>query len=95
MEEIDIHDYLEKPKIPGIDTYPDYALKCCACGTQHTVSAPRDVVDATVCPSCGSPDMKLLWISYPENGPGFQEGYDQEKILGGLAEGCGFVEDEQ
>ena len=31
--------------------------------------------------------MKLLYISYPSNGPGFQEGYTPEKILGGVAEG--------
>ena len=87
MEEINIYVYVKKPDSPGINTYPDYTLVCCQCGSPHTVSAPRDQVDATVCPACGAPDMKLLYISYPSNGPGFQEGYTPEKILGGVAEG--------
>ncbi len=79
---------MDRPKnLPGDDTYPEYTLECPACKEQTTIAAAQDVVKDITCPTCGHA-MNVLYVSFPNNGPGFQEGYDPEKIIYGISPDC-------
>jgi len=75
--------------IPGWNTYPEYTMRCLDCEIEFVVSGPKEEVDAAVCTSCSSTNIKLRYISYPTDGPGFQEGYDPSGLIygGGAAHG--------
>ena len=80
-----------KYHLPGWDTYPEYTMRCLDCEVEFVVSGPKEEVDAAVCVSCASENIKLRYISYPTDGPGFQEGYDPSGLIygGGAASGSG------
>ena len=75
--------------IPGWNTYPEYTMLCQDCEVEFVISGPQEEVDAAVCTSCSSTNIKLRYISYPTDGPGFQEGYDPSGLIygGGAAHG--------
>ena len=77
-------------RVPGWDTYPVQACKCNACGQEFSYDIIPDSNDADSCPYCGSSDYAKLYISFPTNGPGFQEGYDPA----GLVYGGGAAKDD-
>ena len=80
---------LGKYHLPGWNTYPEYTMRCLDCEVEFVVSGPQEEVDAAVCVSCASENVKLRYISYPTDGPGFQEGYDPSGLIygGGAAKG--------
>ena len=80
----------ERRRIPGDDTFPEYTLVCEECGREFAVSADRGEIDGMSCPECGSRRLRIRYIVYPTNGPGFQEGYDPETVIyGGCRAACG------
>ena len=75
--------------IPGWNTYPEHTMLCLDCETEFVIAGPQEEVDAAICTSCSSTNVKLRYISYPTDGPGFQEGYDPSGLIygGGAASG--------
>ncbi len=79
---------IEKPEVPGMHTYPEYTLVCQECEAELVVSVPESELEQQVCGSCGASSFKIQCISYPLDGPGFQEGYDPRSIIFGGGPGC-------
>ena len=74
--------------IPGWNTYPEYTMLCQDCETEFVIAARREEVDVAICTSCSSTNVKLRYISYPTDGPGFQKGYNPDGLIyGGGAAG--------
>jgi len=61
--------------VPGSNTYPEYTFKCNECITEFVVSDCEENIRATKCISCNSTNVEMLYISFPTDGPGYQEEY--------------------
>ena len=72
-----------KRKVPGWDTFPEYAFQCETCGMEFEVAIKPEEEESQKCLSCGSSSLKLRYISYPTDGPGFQDGYDPTGLIYG------------
>jgi len=64
-------------------------MTCKDCQAEFTISCPQDQIDAATCPSCASANLKLRYMSFPTDGPGFQEGYNPEGLIYGGGAGGG------
>lgn len=62
---------------------PDFAMQCVDCGCEFVIKSTYFEIDNEKCPECGSSQLKELYVSYPLDGPGFQEDYSVENIAGG------------
>ncbi|WP_165252808.1 zinc ribbon domain-containing protein [Adlercreutzia sp. ZJ304] len=68
----------EKKHIPN--TKPTFHMKCNNCEAEFDILSSYAELDKELCPECGSNDVKDIFVSYPLDGPGFQEGYSTEKL---------------
>ena len=64
---------------------PTFALKCRACGPEFEFVGTYDEADAITCEACGAPNVETLYMTFPTDGPGFQEGYSADFLRGGCA----------
>lgn len=72
-----------RTKLTGSFTYPAYTAKCNDCLKEFTISSARPVLDKTICPQCGNGHISIMYVSFPTDGPGFQDGYDPKKLING------------
>lgn len=76
--------------IPGANTYPTFKERCLACGHEFEITGTYEDSDGAVCPVCLGSDVKELYLSLPENGPGFQSDYAEQsdRLRGGCGSSC-------
>lgn len=67
-------------------TFPEFAMQCQSCKHEFTIQTTYDRADKATCPECESSDVKNLYISFSQDGPGFKPGYSSDRLTGG---GCG------
>lgn len=78
--------------LPGADSYPTFRERCLACGYEFDVVGTCDDSDKAVCPECHSGEVKELYMSFPEDGPGYQKDYgtQSDRLRGGnCGSSCG------
>lgn len=71
--------------LPGAHTYPTFRKKCCECGFEFDVVGTYEEADKAICPECSSASLEELFMSFPDDGPGFQEDYGKQtdRLRGG------------
>lgn len=76
--------------LPGADTYPTFRKQCLECGCEFDIVGTYDDSDKAACPRCKSLKSKELYMSFPENGPGFQKDYaaQSDRLRGGCSSSC-------
>ena len=74
--------------LPGAQTYPTFRERCLTCGHEFDISGTYDDSNNAICPECHGASIKELYMSFPEDGPGFQKDYSEQsdRLRGG---GCG------
>lgn len=70
-----------KTKVIGSSTHPEYAMRCNDCSKEFKMRAAREDIEKAVCPVCGKDHIAIVYISFPTDGPGFQEGYDAAQLV--------------
>lgn len=61
----------EKEEAPS-NSFPEYTMFCHSCQHEFKQETSEEEVEKTLCPLCQSSDVKNLYISFPEDGPGFK-----------------------
>ena len=77
--------------LPGANTYPTFRKQCQDCQYEFDFSGTYDEADNVICPECGSKSLKELYMSFPSDGPGFQDDYSKQtdRLRGGGVDECG------
>ncbi len=78
--------------LPGANTYPTFRKQCRECGFEFDVVGSYSDADNAVCPQCSSALLEELYMSFPDDGPGYQEDYGKQtdRLRGGSCGGaCG------
>lgn len=70
-------------------TYPEFTMLCHSCQHEFKMRSTYEEADKAVCPFCQSADVENLYISFSEDGPGFQPGYSNDRFTKGGCTGPG------
>lgn len=65
------------------NSYPAYTMLCQDCQHEFKLETSEEEVGKSVCPTCQSANVKNLYVSFPEDGPGFRK-----KVNGFSFGGC-------
>lgn len=78
---------MEQPEhgVPGWGSFPTYVSICLECGEELEFKASSDQLEGVTCIRCNSSNLKVKYVSYPTDGPGFQEGYNPSGLIYGGA----------
>ncbi|NMA69827.1 MAG: zinc ribbon domain-containing protein [Desulfitobacterium sp.] len=57
----------------SLKKFPEFAMVCNSCKHEFKLETSMSDVENEVCPSCQSSDLKNLYVSFPEDGPGFKD----------------------
>mgnify|MGYP004689146683 CR=1 FL=1 len=78
--------------LPGANTFPTFRKKCRDCGYEFDFVGTYEESDRAVCPECSSIAIEELYMSFPDDGPGYQQDYgtQTDRLRGGsCGSGCG------
>lgn len=77
--------------LPGATTFITFRKHCMACDEEFDFVGTFDESDVATCPLCGSAEVEELYLSFPDDGPGFQKDYgtQSDRLRGGCASNCG------
>ncbi|SHN50276.1 zinc ribbon domain-containing protein [Desulfitobacterium chlororespirans] len=72
----------ELDEVPS-NRFPEYTMLCESCRHEFKLEASEEDIEKAVCPACQSAKVRNLYISFPEDGPGFKK-----KVSGFSFGGC-------
>lgn len=65
--------------------FPEFTMLCHSCQQEFKLRGTYEEADKAVCPFCQSDDVENLYISFSEDGPGFNSDSYRELLTKG---GC-------
>lgn len=57
----------------SLKKFPEFAMVCNNCQHEFTLETSMFEMENATCPKCQSSDLKNLYISFPDDGPGFKD----------------------
>jgi len=76
-----------KLETPGINSFPSFTLSCLECDKEFEFTGSYEGAALALCPLCGGNKVAELYLSFPEDGPGYQKDYSERADV--LRGGCG------